>query len=488
MPTALCMSPFRVADDSNLTFQPDTSASRTEFDDSPYSLQPSEPNKRKSGLIFTLLAALAIAISYADRSNLSTAIIPMAAELHWDTAFSGIILSAFWAGYALTQVLGGSLADRFGGEKLLPFSLFIWSLCTGITPFTAHLSTSLVLGGGILSTVPVLLNRVILGAGEGMALPSVQSMVKTYVNPKWRSLAVSTIIAACYLGSVMSNAVMPSLIQSRGWESSFFIFALLPSLIWLPLWYLFTSNNNSPTPQISPNNQQTSNGAINLSSFRSTTLPLLQSLLTKKPIWAIILAQYTQAWGMVGLLSWLPSFFSDRFHVPVEQLSMYTALPYVLQLGVSLVAGYIADLLINKYNFRTLRVRQVMQGVGMIAPAICLSACVLLSKSIDLPLASLLVSIGSALSALTVAGVSCNQLDLSLKHSGTIFALGNTASCLGGLLAVPIAGWLFQTTGSWDGVFTLFAAHYAIGAVLYTALASDQPLQGLPTTELTAEL
>lgn len=123
-----------------------------------------------------------------------------------------------------------------------------------------------------------------------------------------------------------------------------------------------------------------------------------------------------------------------------------------------------------------------MQGIGMLAPAICLSACVLLSKSIDLSLASLLVSIGSALSALTVAGVSCNQLDLSLKHSGTIFALGNTASCLGGLLAVPIAGWLFQTTSSWDGVFTLFAAHYAVGAVLYSVLASDQPL------ELSAEL
>ena len=62
---------------------------------------------------FTLLSALAIAISYADRSNLSTAIIPMAAAFHWDSLFSGVVLSAFWGGYALTQVLGGRLAGNF---------------------------------------------------------------------------------------------------------------------------------------------------------------------------------------------------------------------------------------------------------------------------------------------------------------------------------------------------------------------------------------
>ena len=62
---------------------------------------------------FTLLSALAIGISYADRSNLSTAIIPMAAAFHWDSLFSGVVLSAFWGGYALTQVLGGRLAGNF---------------------------------------------------------------------------------------------------------------------------------------------------------------------------------------------------------------------------------------------------------------------------------------------------------------------------------------------------------------------------------------
>jgi MFS family permease len=68
---------------------------------------------------FTLLSAFAIAVSYADRSNLSTAIIPMSETYHWDSFFSGVVLSAFWGGYGLTQIIGGKLADKFFSLVLL---------------------------------------------------------------------------------------------------------------------------------------------------------------------------------------------------------------------------------------------------------------------------------------------------------------------------------------------------------------------------------
>ena len=41
----------------------------------------------------------------------------MAAAFHWDSFFSGLVLSSFWAGYALTQILGGKLADKYGGIR-----------------------------------------------------------------------------------------------------------------------------------------------------------------------------------------------------------------------------------------------------------------------------------------------------------------------------------------------------------------------------------
>ncbi|GFH31223.1 MFS domain-containing protein, partial [Haematococcus lacustris] len=49
------------------------------------------------------LCAVSVVICYADRSNISTAVLPMAEHFGWDKAFTGIVLSSFFGGYALTQ-------------------------------------------------------------------------------------------------------------------------------------------------------------------------------------------------------------------------------------------------------------------------------------------------------------------------------------------------------------------------------------------------
>jgi ACS family sodium-dependent inorganic phosphate cotransporter len=76
--------------------------------------------------------------------------------------------------------------------------------------------------------------------------------------------------------------------------------------------------------------------------------------------------------------------------------------------------------------------------------------------------------------ALTSGGVSCNHFDIAPKNAGTVYAIGNTVSCVAGLIAVPLSGYLYQTSHSWDTVFLVFAGHYIGGALLYNVLASDQ--------------
>jgi len=112
------------------------------------------------------LAALGIVICYADRSNMSTAIIPMAQDLGWDKAYQGVVLSAFFLGYATTQILGGTLADRYGGKPVLAAGVALWSLFTGLTPQAA--------AGG---TASLLAARVLLGVGEGVAFPAVHALI-----------------------------------------------------------------------------------------------------------------------------------------------------------------------------------------------------------------------------------------------------------------------------------------------------------------------
>lgn len=420
-----------------------------------------EPATFPYSVAFTVLAAIVVAISYADRANLSTAIIPMARQFAWESSFSGFVLSAFWAGYALTQVLGGRLADRFGGEKLLVLSLFLWSISTGLTPIAAK-----------VGNIPLLMDRVLLGAGEGMALPAIHSMVQKYVPKEKRSTSAAVVTSACYLGSLLSNLVSPLLIQNYGWQSCFVLFATIPPLIWTPLWFLFMKMSKAKSvPMIV--STTTSADAVNSSTIQEKTS--VQELLRQPSVWAIIIAQYGQSWGMIGLLSWLPTYFNQRFNIPVADLGTFTVLPYLMQMILSVSAGSLADNFIAKGK-RTIVVRNILQSIGMIAPALCLMACSLI-PTITSTQALLLITIGSALSALTTGAVSANHFDLSPKNAGTIFGLGNTASCIGGLIAVPVSGYIFDTTKSWTMVFLLFSLHYVAGLGFWLKFASDQPLK-----------
>ena len=63
-----------------------------------------------------LLCVLSVFICYMDRVNISVAIMPMAEEFGWSAQTNGLVLSSFFIGYILTQILGGRLADRFGGK------------------------------------------------------------------------------------------------------------------------------------------------------------------------------------------------------------------------------------------------------------------------------------------------------------------------------------------------------------------------------------
>lgn len=46
-------------------------------------------------------------------------------------------MSSFFVGYALTQTLGGYLADRYGGKPVLAGGVAVWSLCSALIPAAA---------------------------------------------------------------------------------------------------------------------------------------------------------------------------------------------------------------------------------------------------------------------------------------------------------------------------------------------------------------
>jgi len=52
----------------------------------------------------------------------------------WDMNTQGLVLGAFFYGYAMTNVAGGMLAQRVGGKLLMLIGVFWTALLTLLTP------------------------------------------------------------------------------------------------------------------------------------------------------------------------------------------------------------------------------------------------------------------------------------------------------------------------------------------------------------------
>lgn len=59
---------------------------------------------------------------------MSVALIPMSNELGWSTTQRGLVSSAFFWGYAATQIPAGYIATRIGGAKVLLLGVMVWSI------------------------------------------------------------------------------------------------------------------------------------------------------------------------------------------------------------------------------------------------------------------------------------------------------------------------------------------------------------------------
>uniref|UniRef100_X2ATU3 Major facilitator superfamily (MFS) profile domain-containing protein n=1 Tax=Capitella teleta TaxID=283909 RepID=X2ATU3_CAPTE len=100
---------------------------------------------------------------YASRTAMPLCTMAISSELGWDKTDTGSVLSAFFWGYTMTQILGGYLSDRIGGDKLLMSGAMGWTILTFWTPqiirWSSTKSTALAL---------IVISRVLVGCFQGL--------------------------------------------------------------------------------------------------------------------------------------------------------------------------------------------------------------------------------------------------------------------------------------------------------------------------------
>ncbi len=117
---------------------------------------PASPSKGRWYIL--LLISVMYLITYLDRVNISTAAPAISKEFGFSNITMGYIFSAFVWAYALFQVPGGWLSDRFGARRVLGSVVAYWSIMTAATGFA-------------FSATSFIVTRFLFGIGEAGAFP-----------------------------------------------------------------------------------------------------------------------------------------------------------------------------------------------------------------------------------------------------------------------------------------------------------------------------
>src|ERR1035437_6072718 len=182
------------------------------------------------------------AISFLDRVNISIAGQAVQRDFGISNVQLGHVFSAFAIGYALFQVPGGRLADRFGPRTVITVGVLWWSLFTTLT--------ALVPAGLGISLWMLISARFLLGLGEAVVYPASNRLLANWIPTTERGIANGFIFAGVGAGAGITPPLISYILVNWGWRWSFYVSALI-GVVAGAAWYLLARNTPREHPWIS---------------------------------------------------------------------------------------------------------------------------------------------------------------------------------------------------------------------------------------------
>lgn len=265
--------------------------------------------------------------SFLDRMVISVSLPFIGADFQLDAASQGIILSAFFGGYALFQIPGGMLADRFGSRRVMAFAIAWWSVFTSLT--------------GMALSYPVLLVcRFVFGVGEGCFPGASWKTIATYFPSKERATATAIQSSVNTLGPAVASLVAAGVIAAFGWRAVF-IGLGIPGIA-VTLLILFYIKDN---PLQHPGMTTEELNELNIDAQEASIKNKIQfkQFLQTKILWQMVFIWFLFDITFWGFVSWLPSYLMKIRGFSVIKTGILGSLPFFIGTIGMLAGGYLSD-------------------------------------------------------------------------------------------------------------------------------------------------
>jgi ACS family D-galactonate transporter-like MFS transporter len=416
-------------------------------------LTPGSLKPTRARVVMLSLLFLATTINYVDRSNLSIVAPFLSKELGLDPVQMGLLFSAFAWSYAIANLPGGFLIDRFGSRVVYGVAQLAWSAAT--------LCLGLVSGFAALFGL-----RFAVGLAEAPAFPVNNRVVSTWFPQRERGRATSTYASGQYVGSALLSPVLFWMATSFGWRSVFWITGaagILSALVWLRV---YRDPSRSTRVNAAELEMITAGGALTTIPPREpVTAAQIARLLRERQVWALGLGKFAVMSSLYFLLTWFPTYLVNERGLTSLKAGAATSLPYIAATIGVLLGGIWSDWLLRR-GVHISAARKIPIVTGFLGA----SSIVLVNYATDNAI---------ALSILTFAffaqGVSSNSWSIIAEVAprtlmGTTGGIINFTGHIAGIVTPILIGFILRETKSFELVLAYVSVAGLLGALSYTVL------------------
>ncbi len=319
-------------------------------------------------------------------------------------------------------------------------------------------AASMALGFALLSTVQ---NQwqfyLVIGLFIGFGASSMGQLATSKLVTNWFDRRRSTALGIAATGVSLSGVFMPALsaelIESFGWRNGFLLYGLFTGLVVVPLVLRFVVSRPEDVGLL-PDGALTSAHTAAPKAAAQPPRLRMGTVVRDQNFWVIASGFALVFCCMSATLTHMVPRVTDLGH-PLAQASLMMSLCAGMGVAGKLAFGYLGD-------------RQTVRANMWLIAAIQFSGQLLMYLFEDL----LLFALGAALFGFGVGGVVPMQATTVAKtfgreRFGAVLGLIRPAQFPIQILGVPFAGWVFDTTGSYDLSFQVFLGLYVLAALAF---------------------
>lgn len=409
--------------------------------DTPAKVAATPMRHRVRGNVVIILCVM-YAISYIDRTNISTALPTIKASLDLSDTELGFVVSAFSIPYALLQVFGGHLGERFGARKALFWIALLWGVAT--------LATGLSIGFWSLFAA-----RILLGLTEAAAFPTATSAMTRWVPADRNGFVQGVVHSASRLGNAAAPLIVAWLIVWAGWRESFLILGVV-SIVWGVIWVVYFRNRPDEHKKVT---------RVELAEMphrpKDAVRPPVPWRRMIRSMAPVAFVDFGYGWTLWVFLTWLPSFLGTSYGLNLLTYAGFTSIVLLGGVVGDTTGGMLSDAFFRRTrDMRASRRNTLM--IGLIGSGLCLVPVFLLH---NLTLVIIALTVSFFFLELCNAALWAIPMDTAPEWAGTASGMMNTGFGVAGIFSPIVFGALVDATG-WQWPFVASIVLLEVAAVV----------------------